>query len=385
VSDLLRQRIGGDIRLNAQRREAHNDDAWLLVQQADKLRRSGDAEASEEQLTQAIAAYATADSLLARAEQLDRDWPEPTIQRSYLALRRGRVVRVPTEKLASFNASMQHADRAIQTDAHIPQMSAAYEYRGTARFFAYYEHLIPDTRQADAAYAQAIQDLEYATKLAPRNASAWTMLTNLYVQKPDFAMAKLAATNAYNADPFQLRAADILDRLYRTSYITETFNDADKYCTDGRARFPKDPRFLECWLWIYTVAQVRPNPSIDTVWMLADSIQKLAPPSQREFMRREAHIVAGIVLGRLGKPDSAKRVLDRVVDTPREADPANELLGYNAYARLTLGDKKKAIELIKTYLTRNPEHRAGWGKDSAWWWRDLKADPEFQRLIATGG
>jgi len=120
------------------------------------------------------------------------------------------------------------------------------------------------------------------------------------------------------------------------------------------------------------------------VWMLADSVQKLAAPAKREYMRREAHIVAGIVLGRLGQADSARRVLDRVLETPKEADPENELMSYNAYARLTLGDKRKAIDILKTYLTRNPEHRAGWGKDSAWWWRELKKDPEFQRLIATG-
>jgi hypothetical protein len=117
---------------------------------------------------------------------------------------------------------------------------------------------------------------------------------------------------------------------------------------------------------------------------LADSIHKLSPPNRKEFMRRQAHIVAGIVLGRLGRADSAKKVLDAVMDTPREADPGNDLLYFNAYARLTLKDKKTALELLKTYLTRNPEHREGWGKDSAWWWRDLKQDPDFLRLIATG-
>jgi hypothetical protein len=101
-------------------------------------------------------------------------------------------------------------------------------------------------------------------------------------------------------------------------------------------------------------------------------------------MRRQAHIVAGIVLGRLGKADSAKKVLDAVMNTPRAADPGNDLLYMNAYARLTLKDRKTALELLKTYLTRNPEHREGWGKDSAWWWDELKQDPEFQRLIATG-
>ena len=53
-------------------------------------------------------------------------------------------------------------------------------------------------------------------------------------------------------------------------------------------------------------------------------------------------------------------------------------------ARLTLGDRKTALELLKSYLARKPEHREGLGKDAAWWWREIRRDPEFQRLISTG-
>jgi tetratricopeptide (TPR) repeat protein len=283
-----------------------------------------------------------------------------------------------------FESSIAHASRVIDADTLNPQAATAYEYRGMARYLMYYGHLIPDQREADSAAARAIRDMERSTELNRRNASAWRTLSTMYANKPDFASSKLAAVNAYESDPFNLQAANILDRLYRASYITETFNDADKYCAEGRARFPADFRFMECWAWTNTVAEIRPTPSIDSVWMIADSIQKLTPPARREFMKRQVHIVAGIVLGRLGQPDSAKRVLDRVVDTPKESDPGSDLLYMNAYARLTLGDRRAAIDLLKTYLTRNPEHREGWGKDSAWWWRELKTDPEFQRLIATG-
>jgi TolB-like protein/tRNA A-37 threonylcarbamoyl transferase component Bud32 len=385
VAHRLSVRIGRDLRLSAKRRETNNDDAWLLVQQADKFRRDAEAAAAERKIPAAQTAFAVADSMLARAEALDRDWPEPTIQRSFLAYQRARAATVPRERVALYQASIAHADRIIAKDPLSAQTSPAYEYRGMALYQMYQGHLIPDQREADTAFAKAIRDLEQATKLAPRNATAWMSLSTMLANKPDFAASKLAAANAYQADPFGIIAPNILNRLYRTSYITETFNDADQYCTTGRTRFPADHRFLECWLWTYTVAEIRPTPSIDTVWMLADSIQKLAPPAQREFMRREAHIVAGIVLGRLGQADSARRVLDAVLETPKEADPDNELMSYNAYARETLGDRKKALEILKTYLTRNPEHRAGWGKDSAWWWREIKKDPEFQRLIRTGG
>jgi TolB-like protein len=384
VAELLRTQIGGNINLSTKRLAANNDDAWLLVQQADRIRRDGDALMGARKNPEALAMFRGADSLLAQAERLDSEWPEPTIQRSFVTIRIARVTPAPSDRIARLKEGIAHADRVIARNPQNPQTAGAYEQRATAKYLLYSGHLITDQREADATYASAIQDMEQATTLAPRNSVAWMSLSTMYANKPDFASSKLAAVNAYRADPFGLNAAGVLDRLYRASYITETFNDADKYCAEGRARFPADFRFMECWAWTNTVAEIRPTPSIDSVWMIADSIQKLTPPARREFMKRQVHIVAGIVLGRLGQADSAKRVLDRVVDTPKESDPGSDLLYMNAYARLTLGDRRAAIDLLKTYLTRNPEHREGWGKDSAWWWRELKTDPEFQRLIATG-
>jgi TolB-like protein len=386
VAGMLTRRLGEKIEVNAQRVESNSDDAWLLVQQAEKFRRDGEAAARERELDATRRAFDVADSLLAAAELLDTRWPEPVIQRSMVAYRRGRIAAVAAEKLRWYRQAIAHADRALRNGA-TPQNAGALEFRGSARFYSVYDHLIVDQRESDSTFAQAVRDLQESTRLWPRSASAWMTLSTAYAHKPDFASSKLAAMEALRSDQFHLSAALILDRLYRTSYITETFNDADQYCGQGRARFPSNPRFFECALWLYTVKDVRPTvtaATMDTVWMLGDSLQHLTPPSRREFVRRTTHIIAGIVLGRLGQADSARRVLDAVMDTPREADPDNDLLYYNAYARLTLGDRKTAIELLKTYLTRNPEHREGWGKDSAWWWRELKNDPEFQRLIATG-
>ena len=388
VTDQLRQNIGGQIQVSAQRNDANSDAAWLLVQQADKFRRDAEAAGADDKEVEMVQAFAIADSLLASAEQKDAEWSEPGAQRAFVAYKQAMLTGVPAQRLALFRTAIAHATRVIQRDSMSPHAAAAFEYRGSAWFMAMYAHLITKKSEADAAYAQAVNDLQHATKLDKRRTGAWMSLSTVYAHKPDFASSKMAAVNAYESDPFNLNAASILDRLYRTSYITETFNDADNWCKEGRKRFPADHRFVECTLWTYTIPDIRPTdrlaPSMDTVWRLADSIHKLSPPNRKEFMRRQAHIVAGIVLGRLGRADSAKKVLDAVMDTPREADPGNDLLYFNAYARLTLKDKKTALELLKTYLTRNPEHREGWGKDSAWWWRDLKQDPDFLRLIATG-
>ena len=387
VSNRLRERLGGEIQVGALRRGAKNDDAWLMVQQATKFRRDAEDAARHDDDVGMTRGYGIADSLLAAAEALDREWPEPGIQRSILNYRRGRLTAVPSQKLALYRQSIAYADRVLREHGSTAKTAAALEFRGSAQFYAIAEHLIADQRDADSTYARAVRDLQASTRLAPRNASAWITLSTAYAHKPDLASSKLAALEAYRSDPFHLQAANILDLLYRTSYITETFHDAEQWCDRGRVRFPADRRFVECSLWLYTVADVRPTvtpATLDTMRMLGDSLEKLAPPTRKEFSRRTASIITAIALGRMGQADSARRILDAVVDTPREADPDNHLLYYNAYARLTLGDRETAIDLLKTYLTRNPEHREGLGKDSAWWWRELKNDLEFKRLIATG-
>ncbi|MEO7822683.1 MAG: hypothetical protein ABIS15_03670, partial [Gemmatimonadaceae bacterium] len=95
-------------------------------------------------------------------------------------------------------------------------------------------------------------------------------------------------------------------------------------------------------------------------------------------------IVVAAVLARAGLPDSARRVLARA-RADRETDPRGELIGYEAFVRTMLGDRKEAIDLLQRYLTDHPEHRRGFAKVNAWWWRDLQTDPRFQTLIALGG
>jgi hypothetical protein len=36
------------------------------------------------------------------------------------------------------------------------------------------------------------------------------------------------------------------------------------------------------------------------------------------------------------------------------------------------------------YLTNHPDHRAGFAKVNAWWWRDLQQEPRFKTLAGTG-
>ena len=87
-----------------------------------------------------------------------------------------------------------------------------------------------------------------------------------------------------------------------------------------------------------------------------------------------------MVLARAGMADSARAV---IADTPVDptVDPDRELLGVEALVHLALDDPDTAVERLKVYLTASPEHRAGWQWSSHWWWRPLRTNQEFLRLI----
>jgi hypothetical protein len=117
----------------------------------------------------------------------------------------------------------------------------------------------------------------------------------------------------------------------------------------------------------------------------------VASPQQKEYYHREAQIVVADVLGRAGEVlkrselgDSARRVLVRA-RADRTIDPRGELMGYEAFVRAQIGDKKEAVDLLQRYLTDHPEHRAGFAKARQWWWEGLQEDPRFKTLVAGQG
>src|SRR5260370_24224252 len=108
---------------------------------------------------------------------------------------------------------------------------------------------------------QAEEDLRDAVALAPSLASAWSALSHLNYQKPDYVEAKIDAQRAYEADAYLSVADQILWRLYATSYDLEQFADAVQWCDEGRRRFPGDPPFLDCQLWLLTTTPKAPDPA----------------------------------------------------------------------------------------------------------------------------
>jgi hypothetical protein len=165
------------------------------------------------------------------------------------------------------------------------------------------------------------------------------------------------------------------------SYDLEQFAGAIDWCSLGSRRFPSDPRFVYCKLFLMVSKAVPADPR--EAWRLVDDLHRLTPPQEWDYHHSESQLLVAVVLARAGLRDSAHHVIDRS-RVGRDIDPKGELIGLEALPRTFLGEREQAITLLEQYLTSNPEHRAGFAKLNTWWWRDLQNDPRFKALVATG-
>ena len=379
IAQSLRVTLGDEVRLRASQAGTQNPTAWSLVQTAQKMR--NDAEALEKggNVDASAAQLLGADSLLRRAQELDRNYAEPLVLRGLIAARLSKQKKEPAEAEKLLNAAVLLADTALALNERDPD---ALELRGAARAELVGRGLVPDQRGIKDQVDLAEKDLRAAIEINPSQARALYILSTIAYVHQDVPQANNLAQRAYEADAYLTAAPAILFELYVTSYDLGAFSPAQKWCDLLKKRFPQNPNVGRCQLWIMTTKGASKDP--DEAWRRASEYVRLAPPQLKEYTKREAQIVVAEVLNRAGLQDSARHVLARAKTSDPAIDPRGELLGYEAFVRAQLGDKQEAVDLLQKYLTDHPEHRGGFSKANPWWWQPIQDDPRFKRLIATG-
>ena len=361
---LLRERLGGEVQLREQRAGTKSVEAWSLVQRAERLRKDGDAHPDV-----ALALFTRADSVLGQAERADPKWVEPIILRGQLLDRRARMTR----SLPTLEEGLGHATRAL---ALAPEDARGIELRGTLRYRQWFLFRPADPRAAATLLDDARKDLERATTVDPNLASAFSTLSHLYYQTKDLQAAALAARRAYEEDAYLSNAADILTRLFFTSYDLDQQRQAQRWCQEGVRRFPRDYRFSQCQLYMMTRLE---SPDVPRAWGALARIDSLAPPPQRALQHLESQMLVAAIMARAGLRDSTHHVIERSRGTP-EIDPEHDLVALEAFVRTLLGEQDEAIRLLQRYVAANPEHSFRVGGDIFWWWWDLQKHPGFQAL-----
>ena len=370
---LVRSRLGEELSMQRLREGTRNADAWALLQRAQRLRRDGEAAHDTAALRRA---YDQADTLLAQAEALDRTWADPAALRGWLAYWWSRrLVDDPPAADRSIVRGLAHAERALGVSSNDAD---ALELRGDLRYWRWLLGVEGDPARARQLLADARADLETAVKLRPAQAGAWATLSHLYYQSGSLVDVNLAARRALEEDAFLGNADVILSRLFFSSYDLGQFSDGAHWCAEGGRRFPDNPKFAECRLWLMTTRQEAPN--VPRAWRVLDSMLARTQPRDSAFARLNGHLLAAGILAKAGLADSARRVTQRSRGDA-QLDPTRDLALTAAYVYTLLGDKPAALDQLKVYLAANPARRQGFAQDPGWQFRALQDDPAFRQLV----
>jgi serine/threonine-protein kinase len=377
VSLFLRKRVGQEIQAITSRIGTSNAAAWEALQRARQTVAEVDALVADRHIPEAKAKVVEADSALAKVEALDAKWRTPIIDRGWLAYTAAlRIIRSGPDYGTTIDRGLAQADRALKIAPNDPD---ALELRGALHYLQWLTNLAPNPDAAAALLTSAEQDLTTATTGVSQPARAYNLLSHLRINKGELPDAKFAAENAYKLDPFLTNVDATILRLFLASLDMQMADEAQKWCTELRTRFPQSYRSVECKLWLYALPAEK-KPDMAEVWRTYDEYVKVSPANLQEFDKLKGKMMVGIAYLRAGMPDSAKAIAASSQGDP-SVDPRGETVNLAAIIYAQAGDKDKAISLAKRWFAANPNQRATAANDNAWWFKDIRDDPRYKALI----
>src|SRR5690348_6853036 len=217
-----------------------------------------------------------------------------------------RRARVSETDPAAMATGLKYAEHALSLKPDDPD---ALEARGTLRYWEWLNNLGGTPSESAKLFADAEKDLRASTDLNPAQASAWTTLSHLLINKPSLGEAKLAAMRAYTADPYLTNANTTVWRLFSTSYSLDDANEAKKWCEEGQRRFSDDSRFAYCQILYFALKGAKPD--VPATWAAYDKFVTLSPAAERPFNKLDGQMRVAVALARAGLADSARRVAER--------------------------------------------------------------------------
>ena len=377
VSDIgrfVRDRLGDAIRVEQSRKATRDSKAWELYQlgsttfqEAKRLYQRGEIRASDQFLR-------VADSLMRQAELEDPGWNDPVLARGWLQHWRAfqRPAPGPGTPADWLRSAIREADRVL---ARRPDHPEARELRGTGLL-----DLVISGVGDSSSLIQAEADLRRsAVPNNPTQARAWHMLSIAMRWRGRPAEANIAARRAYDLDAFQERSDRLLSQLCATSFELRQFADAERWCLEGRRRFPREFDFPYYLLQMLPFLGERPSRA-DSAWALYRDVQRTSPTGEWADRQTSIRMMVATVLAGVGLKDSARRVLLLARRSPHR-DP--DLDVYDAAVLTALGEREAAVDRLQAYLARFPLNRALVGEHPSF--ADLANDSRFQRLVAPAG
>jgi tetratricopeptide (TPR) repeat protein len=381
----VRHHLGEQIALRANRAATQSLHSWEAVQLASReVRRAVQAAATRGD-TSSVRLFLAADSVYRRASELDPQWTLPLVRRGNLALLalaarspvppnavdsvRYRSMSVPERSRLWVERARELAAQALSRK---PRDPLALALLGQAELSL--ASATPDRR--DSLLASAERNLRTALEERPDNASTWSALAELLMQRGRYADGATAALKAIESDPyFEVRR--VLGIAFSASLAAEQFEDARKWCRLGLSYYPGDARFIECNLRILG-SSARSRSAVPAAWTEVAKIEAADSLGRLGATWGYRRLMVAAILARSGLHDSARTVLNVVTrQQPEVAQQSSR--PAEAYLQLLLGDDHAAVQILADYLRAMPP---GSGAPILMhpWFESVRDDPRLVSL-----
>jgi DNA-binding SARP family transcriptional activator/TolB-like protein len=346
VAVMLRRRMGARFDAQLRRNEAPSNEAWLALSLGTEANTAA-ARLSDESLDAAYAGFARADSLFERAEQFDRKWSEPTMQRARTAMNVALLDIAsghPDRGRVRLDTALAHLDRVLR---HHPRSAAARELRGMVLYRAGATTAVDD-QDFVTLLDRAEADLLAAVETDRTRAQPYAQLASLYWTRGRFAEANRAARQAQEMDAFLRHSLEHQYTIAMTEFERGNDAEATTACYDGLRRF-HDQRFTYCVLTLMAWSEYEP-PRPDSAWKLVDAVTPKTASALTQRGRPLLEMLVAATLVRAGQRDSARAVLDRAAQQPSSSAGTTWI---EAAVRGRLGDTERATQLLVQYFSKN--------------------------------
>ena len=297
----------------------------------------------------------SADSLLLRAIAQDTKWAALWVERARVMKARASLTS-DARKASLADSGVGYANTAL---ALAPNNAQALTVRGmlyTTGAQAFVGGAADTVRRS-----QADRDLRRSLELEPSQADAWLELSKVQLLRGQSATAVASARRAVENDAFLENGQEAYLVLFASALTAGNPKDADRWCRRGRESFPDDYQFRLCELTV-----MRELPRVDgddkAAWRIVatmDSMAALTPrASQMAYAKAYRNAVAAAISARAGDARRAREGLVRAQDLVAN-DPVlqTDLLFDEAYVHLMLGDRAKAVQLLRTLIATRPATR----------------------------
>lgn len=297
----------------------------------------------------------SADSLLIRALAQDARWPALWVERARVMKARASLVK-DVAVVVRADSGVAFADSAL---AIAPDDAQALTIRGMLHSAA--AVAVVSGATDTVRFTKADRDLRRSLEIEPAQATAWLSLSKVQLLRGQSATAVASARRAVEYDAFLENGQDAYMVLFGSALTAGNPTEARQWCERGRRSFPDDYRFRLCEL---TVMRELPRAAGDdrAAWQIVATMDSMATRTPGAPSTGYAHAyryaVAAAISARAGDSRRAREGLARA-RTIVANDPVQRLdLDFDeAYVHLMLGDRAKAVQILRRLIDERPATR----------------------------